>query len=257
MRVNDSFYNSIVEGEKQNKSWWRIDITHRSFQWPRVHGVEFMRTHTHTNTHTHAHAHLSFQVTGRAGFWWILDSCFTLSYQSNYLWHVSQNIHYVHTRSNSHTRLRSGSVCGPTLNSHNPITWYPTLKTAGGPDLKNTKVRAATGQGATMMALARNIISSGQGTRLICTSCHSPKLLIRPSYWYAIDFPVSQHLLWLDATISPRPCEQEGRHRRVCVVFSQTPPLNSSDITVSDASLICKSVGAMQKVIDVVSMATM
>lgn len=136
------FYNSIVEGQKQNKSRWWINITHRSFQWPRAHGVEFMRTHTHahTNTHIHAHAHLSLQVTGRAGFWWILDSCFTLSYQSNYLWHVSQNIYYVHTRSNSHTHLRSGSLRGPTLNPHNPITWYTALKTAGGPDLKKTKV---------------------------------------------------------------------------------------------------------------------
>lgn len=53
------------------------------------------------------------------------------------------------------------------------------------------------------------------------------------------------------------PASERGRHRRVRAVFSQTPPLSSSDITVSDASLICKSVNAMQKVIDVVSMATM
>lgn len=55
------------------------------------------------------------------------------------------------------------------------------------------------------------------------------------------------------------PNEREGRRRRrrACAAFSQTPPLSSSDITVSDASLICKSVSAMQKVIDVVSMATM
>lgn len=49
------FYNSIVEGGKQNKCRRRIDITHRSFQWPQAHGVEFMRTHTHARTYTHTH----------------------------------------------------------------------------------------------------------------------------------------------------------------------------------------------------------
>lgn len=84
-------------------------------------------------------------------------------------------------------------------------------------------------------------------------SCpHRPKLLIHHRFSCQSascmtgcrDFPAS-------------PREREGRHRRVHAVFSQTPPLSPSDITVSDASLICKSVSAMRKVIDVVSMATM
>lgn len=98
--------------------------------------------------------------------------------------------------------------------------------------------------------LPGNIISSGQRTCLLFPSCHAASG--RAIDTLSICLPVSifyDLLQWLTPFM---------RAATIVLLLGLGKTwLSPSDIIVSDASLICKSVNAMHKVIDVVSMATM
>lgn len=249
------FYNSIVEGEKQNKSWWRIDITHRSFQWPQAHGIEFMRTHTHTHIHTCTHTHTClFRLQGELDsdeFW----TAASLSPTSPITFDMSvkTSITYTLAQILIHTWGVALSVAPRWIPTTQSLDIRPS-KQLEGPISRIQKSEPRQDEERLWQPWLGISYHQAKGH-----AWYAPHAM--PPSAQAIDTP----LIFLSVSIfydrmpqfPPHPHEWEGRHRRVRAMFSQTPPLSSSDITVSDASLICKSVNAMQKVIDVVSMATM
>lgn len=125
---------------------------------------------------------------------------FTLSYlRPNYLWHVSQNIYYTHTHSNSHTHLQSHTLW---LHSHIPATqlldiWH--FKQLEGPSsIIQTQGCNRTRSDCDDLAGEYHIVRPRDTLIIHLTPCAQ-----WPSYWYTIDSSVCQHRLWLAAVTSP------------------------------------------------------